>query len=381
MLVSGENRKIPRERYHQIPTEFGERGNTVLRPIDATSSVNTTREEKMIKYVTRCVKLLQWGVLCVIATIGMLGHAWAGDVTGKRVVLVTCGSANPWCKVFNDRIVSTFKEAGVDLTVLENDFDAVLEVQQMNEAISQQPDLIMVEPADDKVLIASVKKAKAAGVPVPYMDSPADPSIADDVATQVVADNCALGKFAAQNIIDGLREEGRTTANVVVISGTKGATMVQDRQRCYEEVMSTAPEYKTIDIQDGNWDAVQSGRIAQQLFAKYAPQGGIQAVRAEADYMAVPVIEAAKQAGLKVGVKNNGLVVTGTNCSKAGIEAIRAGEQYGTATEDAWTQAEYTYDTALAYLRGEDVPKVVVVPEYRITPENVEEYAEVCSKG
>lgn len=303
------------------------------------------------------------------------------DLSGKTVTLVTCGTSNPWCKVFNDQITSKLKAAGVKVNVLENDFDAVLEVQQMNEAISQQPDLIMVEPADDKTLVGSVKKAKAAGIPVLYMDSPADPAIMDDIAFQVVADNVALGRFAGQNIIDGLRELGLKQANIVVITGTKGATMVQDRQRGFEEVMATAPEYKIIDVQDGNWDPVLSGNIAQQLFAKYQSQGGIQAVRAEADYTAIPVIQAARQAGMKVGVAEGGLIVSGTNCTKAGIDSIRAGEMYGTATEDAFTQGEYTVDAALKFLRGEKVEKTIVVPEYRVTKETLDQYAEVCSKG
>lgn len=318
----------------------------------------------------------------LVGALAFSGAAHAeGDLAGKTVTLVTCGSSNPWCKVFNDQIISGLEGAGVKVNMLENDFDAVLSVQQMNEAISQQPDLIMVEPADDKTLISAVKKAKAAGVPVLYMDSPADPAIIDDIAFQVVADNVALGRFAGQNIIDGLRELGLKEANVIVISGTKGATMVQDRQRGFEEVMATAPEYKIIDVQDGNWDPVLSGNIAQQLFAKYQSQGGIQAVRAEADYTAIPIIQAARQAGMKVGVAEGGLIVSGTNCTKAGIDAIRAGEMYGTATEDAFTQGQYTVDAALKFLRGEAVEKTIVVPEFRVTKETLDQYAEVCSKG
>jgi ABC-type sugar transport system substrate-binding protein len=305
----------------------------------------------------------------------------AGKVAGKRVVLVTCGTANPWCKVFNQRIVDPLKKAGAKVTVLENDFDAVLEVQQMNQAISQHPDLIMVEPADDKTLIASVKKAKAAGVDVLYMDSPADPAILPNVKTQVIADNTKLGEFAAQNLIAGLKAAGHTSGNVAVISGTKGSSMVKLRQQGFQKVMATAPQYKIVDVQDGNWDGVQSGKIAQQLFAKWAPRGGLQAIRAEADYMAVPVIAAAKQAGLKVGVKNKGLIVSGTNCTKVGIDSIRAGEQFGTATEDAFTQGNYTVAVALKVLAGQQVPKTNVVPEYRVDAQSLSKYADVCSKG
>jgi ABC-type sugar transport system substrate-binding protein len=144
--------------------------------------------------------------------------------------------------------------------------------------------------------------------------------------------------------------------------------------------MAKAPEYTIEDVQDGDWDGVQSGKIAQQLFAKYGPDG-LQGIRTEADYMAVPVIEAAKQAGITVGSDPGDLVVVSTNCSKVGMQSMKKGELYATGTEDAWTQAEYTADTGLKQLAGESVPKTVVVPEYKVNQDTYDKYLEVCSKG
>lgn len=303
----------------------------------------------------------------------------APDLSSKHVVLVTCGPSNPWCKTFNDRIRSVLKETNVKLTVLENDLDPVQVNQQMAQAVAEAPDLIMVEPADDKSLIAAVKKAKAAGVPVLYMDSPADAAIMDDIALQVIADNYTLGKFAGENLVEGLQAQGKTEANVIVITGSAGTAMVSERQRGFAEALATVPGYKIVEVQATNWDPVESGRIAQQLFAKYAGQGGVQAVRADADYMAIPVLEAARQAGLKLGGAD-GLVVTGTNCSPEGIAAIKAGDMVGTATGDPWTQGLASAEAAIKFLSGEPVEKTVLVPEFRINAKTVAQYGEICEK-
>lgn len=303
----------------------------------------------------------------------------APDLSAKKIVFVTCGPSNPWCKTFNDRILGILKETGVNVTVLENDLDPVQVNQQMAQAVSLAPDLIMVEPADDKSLIAAVKKAKAAGIAVQYLDSPADQAIIDDIAYQVVADNYALGKFAAENIIEALKAQGKTTANVVSITGSAGTAMVSERQRGFVEGMAAAPEYKIVEVHATAWDPIESGRIAQQLFAKYASQGGIQAVRADADYMAIPVIEAARQAGLKIGGAD-GLVVSGSTCTPEGIAAIRSGDMAGTATADAWTQGQASAEAAIKFLSGEKMEKTIMVPEFRVNAKNVEEYAEVCAK-
>lgn len=305
--------------------------------------------------------------------------AGAADLSGKHLILVTCGPSNPWCKTFNERITGILKETGVKITVLENDLDPVQVNQQVAQAVAQKPDLIMVEPADDKSLIAAIKKAKAAGVSVLYMDSPADPAIMEDIALQVVADNYALGKFAGENIVEGLKAQGRREANVIAITGSAGTAMVAERQRGFMDAMAQEPAYKVVEVQANNWDPVESGRMAQQLFAKYGSQGGIQGVRADADYMAIPILEAARQAGLKLGGKD-GLVVSGSTCSPEGIAAIKAGDMIGTATADPWTQGEASANAAIKFLSGGPVEKTVKVPEYRVTAANVDQYGEVCAK-
>jgi ABC-type sugar transport system substrate-binding protein len=303
----------------------------------------------------------------------------APDLSNKHIVFVACGPSNPWCKTFNERVLSVLKETGVKVTVLENDLDAVQVNQQMAQAISLAPDLVMVLPADDKSLVATIKKAKAAGVPVQYLDSPVNDAVIDDIAYQVVADNFALGKFAGENIVEALKAQGKTSANIVDITGSAGTAMVAERHRGFVDALAETPEYKIVEVHATNWDPVESGRIAQQLFAKYASQGGIQAVRADADYMAIPIIEAARQAGLKIG-GSDGLVVSGSTCTPEGITAIRAGDMVGTSTADAWTQGQATADAAIKFLSGEQMEKTIMVPEYRVTANNVEEFAERCSK-
>lgn len=332
--------------------------------------------------------MLIGGLLAGAALVAGCGSSESGgdsggseSVAGKKVTLVACGAANPWCKVFNERVEGMLSKAGADVTVLENDFDAVTAVQQANQAISQKPDLLILFPANDKALIGSVKKAKAAGIDVMYLDSRIDDSALDDIVTQVIANNPDLGKFAGESLTAGLKEAGVKSGKVAVITGTAGTQMVDDRQAGFEKAMKAAPEYEIVEIQDGDWDGVKSGKIAQQLFAKYASSGGLAGLRVEADYMAVPVIAAAKQAGLSVGSAKGDLVVVSTNCSKVGMESMRAGELYATGTEDAWTQGEYTADTAIKVLEGDAVDKTVVVPEYKVDKETIDKFEEVCSKG
>jgi ribose transport system substrate-binding protein len=298
-----------------------------------------------------------------------------GGTEGKTIALVGYGSSNPWGAYFNKVYKEELASTGVkirDLTTM----DPGTQVQKFNQAVASKPDLIVVAILDTAGMVAPIKKAKQAGVPVLAVDGPPDPSVLDDVMA-VLSDNEKLGEFAAQNIIEGLQAQGRDSGNVIVLTGTKSMLVTQDRMKGFNKVMATAPQYKVIDTQDANWDPNLSGQIAQRLLAKYG-RDGVQAAYGMADYMALPIIQAAKQAGFPIGGKD-GLLVTSSNCFKAGIESIKAGELYGTATEDPGTIAKQAAEYTKKFFDGDNPPQKEVVKEERVTKANVDQFAEQCS--
>jgi ribose transport system substrate-binding protein len=303
------------------------------------------------------------------------GGAAATSLSGKTIALVGYGNSNPWGayfnKVFTGRLAPTGVRVG-DMTTM----DPGTQVQKFNQAVAQKPDLIVVAILDTTAMAVPIKKAGAAGVPVLVVDGPPDPTVADEVMS-VLSDNEKLGEYAAQNIVEGLKAQGRDSGNIIVLTGTKSMLVTQHRMKGFAKVLAAAPQYKVVEEQDANWDPQLSGTIAQQLLAKHG-KDGVQAAYGMADYMALPIIQAAKQAGFAIGGKD-GLIVTGGNCFKAGIDSIKAGELYGTATEDPGTIAEQTAAYVVRYLAGENPPRSETVREERVTAANVDRFAEQCS--
>lgn len=309
------------------------------------------------------------------SSTGTTGAASAASLKGKTIALVGYGKSNPWGAVFNKQFASQLSSTGVQIKDLTT-MDSGTQVQNFNQAVAQHPALIVLAVLDTKAMVVPIEKAKQAGIPVLAFDGPTDPSVAGDVMS-VLSDNEQLGEFAAQNIIDGLEAQGRKSGKVIVLTGTKSMLVTQDRMIGFNKVLGTKPQYQVISEQDANWDPTLSGKIATQLLAKYGC-GGVQAAYGMADYMALPIIQAAKQAGCAVGGKN-GMVVTSSNCFKAGIQAIEAGELYGTATEDPISIANQTAQYVVQYLTGQHPPKTETVKEYRITAANVSQFAAQCS--
>ena len=257
--------------------------------------------------------------------------------------------------------------------------DPATQVQLLNSAVAEKPNLIFLEALDSKAVAPAIAKGKALGVTILNTDGPADPAVASGLH-QVLSNNYELGQFAAENLVQGLQQEHKTTGKIGVITGTAAMLVTQDRMKGFYNVLSKHPQYKVVATEDGNWDPVLSGHEATQLLSKYG-QAGLQGMYGMADYQAVPIVTAAKQAGITLGVKHNGLVITGSNCFKIGIAAIKAGSMYGTATEDPGTISLQAAKYGTALLEGKKVPLVETVQEHRVTPATLRQYDAQCTKA
>ena len=301
----------------------------------------------------------------------------SGDLQGKTIALVGYGDSNPWAAKWNVVFKGLVEPSGVEVQDFTT-MDPAVQVQNFNQAIAENPSVIVTALLDANSMIAPVNRAIEAGIPVIVFDGKAPEEIADKIAGAVQTDNTAAGKLAAEGMIEGLRAQGLTSGNVVVITGTKAMGLTQDREAAFlAEMESSAPEFTVVANEDGNWDPTLTSTIASQLFAKFGPDG-VQGAYGMADYMAIPIAQAAAQLGIPVG-GSDGLIVTASNCSVAGLEAIRAGELYSSVDQDPQTIATETANYVMAFLKGEDVPKVLMVEMSAINASNVDDFVDQCN--
>jgi ABC-type sugar transport system substrate-binding protein len=193
----------------------------------------------------------------------------AGEsVEGKTVSLVTC-EPNVYCHAYNENLKRLLGERGVKVTQLSDNFEPELQNQHMDQAIAAKPDLIAVFASNADAIVPALARAKAAGIATANLDARLGEEGEEYVDFEIVADNHALGEFAAENLIEGMEKAGYDKGRVIVVTGTMGTLIVEDRMEAFEEVMAEHPEFEVTDPQDGNWDPVESSKIALQLFTKY----------------------------------------------------------------------------------------------------------------
>src|SRR3954454_219469 len=359
------------------PSNKATRTNSCADHHHSFDGKDTSMRRKTLRWLSLAALALAAAVF-VTGALGASGHE--GSLSGKKVGVIICTNQNPFCAAWANTVKSGLEKQGASVTVLSSVFDPAVDAQNMNRLIADKPDLIISVPASASAIVPSYIRARAAGIPILGAIGRQSADGAKIVTAEARTDDPSLGRFAAMNLVEGMRKAGFKSGNVIALTGTASQNNVTDRMASFKAYMKKFPQYKVVAIEDTNWDQATSAKVTQQLLSKYASKGGIQGAYGMADNMAVGIIQGAKQAGVKIGVAKKGLVITGSNCLVVGINAIKGGQEYGTGTQAPQVEAALAVKVATDILNGKTPnPKVQYVQEQRITQANVAKFSKVCT--
>jgi ribose transport system substrate-binding protein len=155
--------------------------------------------------------------------------------------------------------------------------------------------------------------------------------------------------------------------------------VAKDRLDAFNDVINGHPDIKVVATEDAYWDTAKSETIAGQLFARFAPQGGLDAMLGWADNQALAIIRAAEAARIPLGTGKGQLIVAGTNCTPDGIRAIEAGKLYSSGTQAPMTIGRKAAELVADHLNGKTLPKHVVLDVHPIDKSTVGKFAADCT--
>ena len=147
----------------------------------------------------------------------------------------------------------------------------------------------------------------------------------------------------------------------------------------FREVLKQNPKAEIVATEDAKWDTANSERIAGQLYARFAPRGGLDVVYGMADNQAVAAIRAAEAASIPLGVEKGKLVVVGSNCLKQGIEMIKAGKQYSTGVQIPSRTGTRGAELVADHFNGKTLVKHEYLPVEAVTRANLAKWEGPCS--
>src|SRR3954469_7289360 len=249
--------------------------------------------------------------------------------------------------------------------------DADSQAQQIEQAIAQKPDALVVLPQDGEALTPVAQKAERAGIPVINIDRLF--SKQDAATATILGDNYQIGTLAADYIGDQLKCNG----NVVEIPGLAGISVTNDRSKGFsDELKKKCPNggVKIVAKQPGDFNPDTGLKVMENILNA---QKKIDAVYTHDDDMAQGVVQAIRNAG-----RDKEMFLTGVGGSKDAMDQIKEGGLYRATFLYNPNMAASAVNMARLIGLGQgfpelvppEVPRQVIVPAAVVTKDNVDEY-------
>ena len=260
---------------------------------------------------------------------------------------------NPFFVTLAEGAKKAAKQAGVPLTVVDASDDATKQVSDIEDLVSKNVSVLIVNPVDSDAVTGAVEAAIAKGVRVISVDRVVN---GVDIDCQIASDNVAGAELATQYIVDTLGENVKTAELV----GTSGASAAIDRSQGFHNIADK--KLKVVASQTADFDRTQGMTVMENMLQA---DSSIQAVFAGNDEMALGAVEAIS------GAKKDVLVV-GFDATDDAIEAIRQGRMGATIAQQPDLIGSTAVENAIRLTKGESIPKEIPVEVTLITKDTVD---------
>jgi erythritol transport system substrate-binding protein len=243
----------------------------------------------------------------------------------KLIVIITPSHDNPFFKSEAEGAEAKAKELGYETLVLVHDDDPNKQTELFDTAIARKAAAIILDNAGADVTIASVKKAKDAGIPTFLIDREINET--GLAASQIVSNNYQGAQLGGEEFVKAMKETG----NYVELVGKESDTNAGIRSKGYHDVIDQYPNMKSVAKQSANWSQTEAFSKMESIIQA---NKDIKGVIAGNDTMAMGAMAALKAAGMK------DVIVVGFDGSNDVRDSIKAGEIKATVLQPAYDIAQ-----------------------------------------
>lgn len=265
---------------------------------------------------------------------------------------------NDFFVTLSDGAEAAADDAGVELIVSDAGGDAATQASQVEDFITQEVDVIMLNPVDSDAIVASVEAANEAGIPVITVDRGAT---GGEVVSHIASDNVAGGRQAGEFLFEQIGGEG----TVLELEGVAGTSAARDRGAGFQEALDAASGIERLAKQTANFARDEGLTVAQNLLQANPDADGL---FAHNDDMALGAVEAAAAAG------RDDLVIVGFDAAPDALQAIKDGTMAGTIAQQPDLMGQLAVETAVKVANGEDVEASIPVEITLVTADNVDDF-------
>lgn len=332
------------------------------------------KKRTLARWVPTCAVLIAASAALFVAGCGGgddssgSGTSAAGDGGGDRPLvglLAPETNDNTYSAAYVKRMEEIADKEGVDLKIYNAKYDAATQASQAESLLAQDPDGIILWPADSRAVRPILLKAQAAGIPVNASNSEPSEEDSELIETYTGPSNAQIGETVADLFNKALGGKGK----LVIVEGQPGNATNIERVEAFEERLGEA--YPGIEIAGGQpafWLEPKAISVTTQFLSRFS--NDIQGVYGVDDILASGAAKATAQAGIPKGE----ITIIGTGANALGLPLVASGEVYATLFQSPIVDAELAIENMLKVLDGEPVPPTTFMEMPVVTEQNASEF-------
>ncbi len=268
-------------------------------------------------------------------------------MAGKTIAVFTKNRTNPAYDAARIGVERTAarNDARVLHFVPEKPDDIEQQIALVDQAIAARPDAVVFVPVHLTALDDSVRKLNVAGIPIVNI---LNRLAAGRIVSFVGSDDYRLGRDIAVYLFRHMGGKG----DVMIMEGVPAAVTSRDRVRGFRDAAGEWPGIRIVATRVGDFQETTARKVMTGFLAERIHIDGILSAN---DVMSLGILSVLESAGLNVPV-------IGVNALPEAIVSIKAGKLLATVDFDALKIACIATEAAVRHLRGETVPKEIILP-------------------
>lgn len=279
---------------------------------------------------------------CNAITIDGEGELF-GENSGSGAVGFSVSTLNnPFFVSLSEGAKAEAEKQGVKLVVVDAGDDAAKQTNDIEDLISRNVSVLIVNPVDSDAVAPAVQNAVSKGIKVISVDRVVN---GVEVDCQIASDNAAGAKMATEYLVE-LIGEGAKAAE---LEGVPGASATIDRGAGFHEAADTALD--VVASQTANFNRAEGMNVMENILQS-CPE--VKGVFAHNDEMALGAVEAVLASGKDIKI-------VGFDATDDAVAAVKSGKMAATVAQKPELMGETAVQTAMKLINGETVEKSLPV--------------------
>ena len=279
-------------------------------------------------------------------------------ISSLLLFVVSCGGSSSESKVSIGLSISTLnnpffvslsegakkkaKELNINLSVVNASDDTAKQTSDIEDLISKNVQVIIVNPVDSEAVAPAIRDAINAGIKVIALDRIVS---GVEVDCEIASDNIAGAELATRYLLE-LIGNGSEVAELI---GIPGASATIDRGKGFHNIADI--NLKVVASQTANFNRAEGLAVMENILQA---NPNIKGVFAHNDEMALGALEAVLASGKDIAI-------IGFDATEDAVLSVQDGHIKATVAQQPELMGSIAVETALKIVNGESIDKKIPV--------------------